>query len=57
MDALVWPVQAQAAASHPYTPASWASYGRGEAILLAIVLLLVATGFACAGKRLPRRSG
>jgi hypothetical protein len=35
-----------------YQPASWISYGRGEAILLSIVLLIVAGGFACAGKRL-----
>ncbi len=34
-------------------PASWISYGGGEAILLAIVLLVVAGGFAYAGKR-PR---
>ncbi len=33
-------------------PASWISYGGGEAILLAIVLLVVAGGFAYAGKRL-----
>jgi hypothetical protein len=33
-------------------PASWISYGGGEAILLAIVLLVVASGFAYAGKRL-----
>jgi hypothetical protein len=32
-------------------PASWISYGGGEAILLAIVLLVVASGFAYAGKR------
>ena len=33
-------------------PASWNSYGSGEAILLAIVLLMVAGGFGLAGKRL-----
>ena len=33
-------------------PPSWVSYGGGEAILLAIVLLVVAGGFAYAGKRL-----
>jgi hypothetical protein len=32
--------------------AHWVSYGGGEAILLAIVLLVVASGFAYAGKRL-----
>jgi hypothetical protein len=36
----------------PYTPASWASYSGGEAFALAIVLLLVAGGFAYAGTRL-----
>ena len=43
--------QAQASAP-PYAPASWVSYGGGEAILLAIVLLAVASGFAYAGTRL-----
>jgi len=32
--------------------ASWVSYGDGEAILLAVVLVVVASGFAYAGKRL-----
>jgi len=36
----------------PYAPASWISYGGGEAVLLAILLLAVASGFAYAGKRL-----
>jgi hypothetical protein len=52
-DALLRLTQAQGAApSPPYAPASWVSYGGGEAILLAIVLLVVAGGFAYAGKRL-----
>jgi hypothetical protein len=51
-DALLWLAQAQGTASPPYTPASWVSYGGGEAMLLAIVLLVVASGFAYAGKRL-----
>ena len=32
-------------------PASWISYDGGEAILLAIVLLVVAGGFAYAGSK------
>jgi hypothetical protein len=44
--------QAQQAAPPSYAPPSWISYGGGEAILLAIVLLVVAAGFAYAGKRL-----
>jgi hypothetical protein len=51
-DALLWPTQAQGATPPPYTPDSWISYAGGEAILLAVVLLVVAGGFACAGKRL-----
>ena len=51
-DALQRLAQAQGAASPPYAPASWASYGGGEAILLGIALLFVASGFAYAGKRL-----
>jgi hypothetical protein len=43
--------QDQQAAPQPYAPASWVSYGGGEAILLAVVLLVVASGFAFAGKR------
>ena len=51
-DALLRLAQAQAPAPPPYAPASWVSYGGGEAILLAIVLLVVASRFAYAGKRL-----
>jgi hypothetical protein len=36
----------------PHSAAHWISYGSGEAILLAIVLLVVAAGFTYAGKRL-----
>jgi hypothetical protein len=43
---------AQAAAPRPYAPPNWVSYSGGEAILLAIVLLVVAGGFAYAGRRL-----
>jgi hypothetical protein len=50
--ALLRLAQAQGAPPPPYAPASWISYGGGEAILLAIVLLVVASGFAYAGKRL-----
>ena len=50
--ALLRLAQAQGAPPPPYSPASWISYGGGEAILLAIVLLVVAGGFAYAGKRL-----
>jgi hypothetical protein len=50
--ALLRLAQAQGAPPQPYMPASWISYGGGEAILLAIVLLVVASGFAYAGKRL-----
>src|SRR5215472_15309119 len=35
-----------------YQPAAWVSYSGGEAMLLAMVLLVVAGGFAYAGKRL-----
>ena len=51
-DALLRLAQAQGATAPPYVPASWVSYGGGEAILLAIVLLVVASGFAYAGRRL-----
>jgi hypothetical protein len=51
-DALLWPAQAQGAAPPAYTPDSWISYGGSEAILLAVVLLVLAGGFAYAGKRL-----
>ena len=50
-DALLRLAQAQGAAA-PYVPASWVSYGGGEAILLAIVLLVLASGFAYAGRLL-----
>jgi hypothetical protein len=42
----------QAPPPDTYQPASWISYGGGEALLLAIVLLVVGGGFAFAGKRL-----
>ena len=53
-DALLQPAQTQGAAPPPdmYQPAAWVSYTGGEAMLLAIVLLVVAGGFAYAGKRL-----
>jgi hypothetical protein len=51
-DALLRLAQAEGAASRPSAPASWVSYGDGEAILLAIVLLVVASAFAYAGNRL-----
>ena len=53
-DALLRLAQAQGASPPPdaYQPASWVSYSSGEAILLAIVLLVVACGFVYAGKRL-----
>jgi hypothetical protein len=44
--------QAQGAPPPPYSTAHWVSYGGGEAILLMIALLVVASGFAYAGKRL-----
>ena len=50
--ARLWLAQAQGAVPPPYTPDSWVSYGGGTAILLAIVLIVVAGGFAYAGKRL-----
>jgi hypothetical protein len=56
-EALLGLAQAQGAASSPYSPASWVSYGGGEAILLAVVLLVVASGFAYAGKRLRASLG
>jgi hypothetical protein len=51
-DALLRLAQAQGAASQPYAPASWVSYDEGESIFLAVVLLVMAGGFAYAGKRL-----
>jgi hypothetical protein len=51
-DGLLRLAQTQRAASPPYSPPHWVSYSGGEAILLVIVLLVAASGFACAGKRL-----
>jgi len=48
----LWLTQTQEAAPPPYSAAHWVSYGAGEAIVLAIALLVVASGFAYAGKRL-----
>jgi hypothetical protein len=52
--ALLRLVQAPGAAPPPgaHQIPHWASYGDGDAILLAVVLLAVAGGFAWAGKRL-----
>jgi hypothetical protein len=43
-DALLRLAQAQGGAPSPYPAAPWVSYGGGEAILLAIALLVVASG-------------
>jgi hypothetical protein len=51
-DALLRLAQASGAAPPPYSSAHWISYGGGEGILLAVALLVVAGGFAYAGKRL-----
>jgi hypothetical protein len=51
-DALLGLAQAQGAASPPYMPASWVSNAGDQAILLVIVLLVAASGFAYAGQRL-----
>jgi hypothetical protein len=51
-DGIIWLAQTPAAAPTPYAPASWDSYGGGEAALLAIALFVVASGFAYAGQRL-----
>ena len=51
-DALRRFAEAQVAASKPYSPPLWYPYEGGAAILLAIVLVVVAAGFAYAGKRL-----
>ena len=51
-DVLLRLAQAQGAAPPPHVWAHWVSYGGGEGILLAIVLLVVAGGFAYAGRRL-----
>jgi hypothetical protein len=52
LGAFFWVADAQGAASPPYSTAHWISYGGSEAILLAIALLVVASGFAYAGRRL-----
>ena len=44
--------QTQGDAAPPHAAAHWVSYGGGEGILVAIALLVVAGGFAYAGKRL-----
>jgi len=51
-DALLRLGQARGAAPGPHPAAHWAAYGGGEAIALAIVLLVVAGGFVYAGKRM-----
>jgi hypothetical protein len=50
--ALLQLAQGQGAAPRPYSPPSWDAYGGGDAILLAIMLLLVAGGCVYAGRRL-----
>jgi len=50
-DTLLRLAQAQEAAP-PHASAHWVSYGTGEAVLLAVVLVVIAGGFACAGRRL-----
>ena len=45
-DALLQLVQDQGTVPPPHASAHWISYGGGEAIPLAIVLLVVAGGFA-----------
>lgn len=45
-------MRTQLAPPPPYSPVSWVSYSGGDAILLAIVLLVVAGGCAYAGRRL-----
>jgi hypothetical protein len=57
VDALLRLAQAQEALPPRYEQAHWVSYGGGEAILLAFVLLVVASGFAYAAKRLPAPLG
>jgi hypothetical protein len=51
-DALLRLAQAQGTAPPPHVWAHWVSYNGGEGILLALVLLVVAGGFAYAGKQL-----
>jgi hypothetical protein len=49
-DALLWLAQAQGTA--PHGSPHWISYSNGGAILLAVVLLVIASGVAGAGRRL-----
>ena len=51
-DALIQLAQTQGAAPPRHGAAHWISYGGGAAIYLAIVLFVVAGGFAYAGRRL-----
>lgn len=51
-DALIQLAQTQGAAPPPHVWAHWVSYGDDAAIYLAIVLLVVASGFAYAGIQL-----
>ena len=51
-DALLWLAQAQGAVPPSSQSAHWVSYGGVDAIVLAVVLLVVAGGFAYAGRRL-----
>jgi hypothetical protein len=51
-NALLWFAQAQMAVPPPSPSAPWVPYEGNAAIVLAIVLLLVAAGFAYAGTRL-----
>ena len=51
-DALIQLAPAQGATPLPHAAAHWVSYSGGAAIYLAIVLLVVACGFAYAGRRL-----
>jgi hypothetical protein len=51
-DTLLRLAQPRGAATPQHAPASWVSYGGAEAVLLAVVLLVVASLFAYAGKRL-----
>lgn len=51
-DALIRLAQAQGAAPPPHAAAHWVSYSGDAPIYLAIVLLVVASGFAYAGRRL-----
>src|ERR1700722_17146417 len=56
-DALLRLAQAQGTAPSPHVWAHWVSYGGGEGMVLAVVLLVVAVGFAYAGKRLRAPRG